>query len=438
MKTYVDNRPLKRFVKLSIVCLGIIILTVACKLDTKGDNGKEPNKAEAAGNLNYITYGNDVAFLKQHIDIIELSNSKENDRVLVSPALQGRVMTSSASGDDGRSYGWINRELFASGDTLEHINVYGGEERFWLGPEGGQYAIFFKKGTEFNLDNWYTPRLIDLEPFDVSQKSINAVTFIKSAKLINYSGFEFNVGIERKIELLSKKMIQDEFNLETLKHLKTVAYKTTNILTNTGEATWMKETGLLSIWLLGMFNPSANTTVVIPYKAGDERELGKIVNDTYFGKVPKDRLRASNGVVYFSGDGQYRSKIGLSPKRALDVLGAYDTQNHILTVLKYNRQHHTLDYVNSIWEIQEKPYAGDVINSYNDGAPEPGKPPLGPFYELETSSPALDLSPGESGTHIQITCHIEGGPTAIEPILLQLFGVSITDIKNAFTSIENN
>ena len=45
-------------------------------------------------------------------------------------------------------------------------------------------------------------------------------------------------------------------------------------------------------------------------------------------------------------------------------------------------------YVNSKWEIQQQPYAGDVANSYNDGPPAPGAKPLGPFYELESSSPA--------------------------------------------------
>ena len=49
-----------------------------------------------------------------------------------------------------------------------------------------------------------------------------------------------------------------------------------------------------------------------------------------------------------------------------------------------------------MWEMQREPFKGDVINSYNDGPPAPGKPPLGPFYELETSSPALSLSPASS------------------------------------------
>ena len=49
-----------------------------------------------------------------------------------------------------------------------------------------------------------------------------------------------------------------------------------------------------------------------------------------------------------------------------------------------------------------------MINSYNDGPTEDGGKPLGPFYELETSSPALSLNAGESGTHIQRTFHFEG------------------------------
>ena len=92
------------------------------------------------------------------------------------------------------------------------------------------------------------------------------------------------------------------------------------------------------------------------------------------------------------------------------------------------------DYVNSQWELQDKPFAGDVINSYNDGAPEPGKKPLGPFYELETSSPALQLKVGEQGTHTQITCHFEGSPAELTKISEKVLGVSIAEISSVFPS----
>ena len=171
---------------------------------------------------------------------------------------------------------------------------------------------------------------------------------------------------------------------------------------------------------------------LIPYIEGDESTLGKVVNDTYFGKVPSDRLVVKDKVIYFKGDGEYRSKIGLSPMRAKDIAGSYDSENGILTIVKYNKPENAKDYVNSMWEIQDKPFEGDVINAYNDGAPEPGAKPLGPFYELETSSPALALNAGKSTTHIQLTCHIEGDEASLNPIIKELFGVSIEDIKKAF------
>ncbi len=92
-----------------------------------------------------ITFGGDLAFLGQHTDVVVLSESAGGARVVVSPALQGRVLTSTAGGSSDISFGWINRELIASGKTVEHTNAYGGEDRFWIGPEGGQFSVFFKR-----------------------------------------------------------------------------------------------------------------------------------------------------------------------------------------------------------------------------------------------------------------------------------------------------
>jgi hypothetical protein len=418
----------------SAIILCSILLTVSCTSKKKFKMDKENTLNKNQEEINTLTtYVDDVSFMKDYIEIVELTNDLNQSKVAISPALQGRVMTSSAFGAKGRSYGWINKELFKSKDTLEHINVFGGEERFWLGPEGGQYSIFFKKGTEFKLDDWYTPYLIDLEPFDVKSVSSEKVVFTKKASLVNYSGFQFDMGIEREIAILSKTDIQKELGLESFPdELKTVAYQTKNTLTNLGQSDWKKETGLLSIWMLGMYNHSPNTTIMVPYIQGQEAELGAIVNDEYFGKVPSDRLVVKEGVIYFKGDGEYRSKIGLSPLRAKNIAGSYDFEKGILTIVKYNKPENTTDYVNSMWEIQDKPFKGDVVNAYNDGAPEPGVKPLGPFYELETSSPALDLKSGESGTHIQLTFHIEGNEETLNLIIEHLFETTINKIKSIF------
>jgi len=90
-----------------------------------------------------------------------------------------------------------------------------------------------------------------------------------------------------------------------------------------------------------------------------------------------------------------------------------------------------LDYVNSMWEIQEEPYKGDAINSYNDGPAEPGAKPLGPFYELETSSPAAALNAGESLEHTHRTFHLQGEDADLDLVAKATLGVTIAEIKAA-------
>ena len=90
----------------------------------------------------------DTAFFDRLHRARRLSDNTGYAKVAVSPAWQGRVMTSTAGGDAGLSFGWINRELIASGKRQPHMNAFGGEDRFWMGPEGGQFSIFFAKGHE--------------------------------------------------------------------------------------------------------------------------------------------------------------------------------------------------------------------------------------------------------------------------------------------------
>ena len=374
-------------------------------------------------------FGEDAKFLAAHQQTLVLGEQAGGPRVAIVPAYQGRVMTSSAKGDGGTSYGWINYELIETGEKQPQIHVFGGEERFWLGPEGGQFSIFFDTGATFDFSQWRTPPVIDTEPFAVVQKSSRRAAFRHEAELTNYSGTRFAFRIERDVELLDSEAIRSALNLGDVP-LTAVAYRTTNCLTNIGKEDWSKSSGLLSIWMLGMYKHGPETTVVIPFNKGGESKLGPVVNDDYFGKVPAERLRTGDGVLFFAADGQFRSKIGLNPQRSTPLCGSYDAAREVLTVVQYNQPSaEVTDYVNSKWELQKQPYAGDVINAYNDGPAEPGAEPLGPFYELETSSPALPLASGASGTHIQTTFHFEGDLKQLDAIARKTLGVSLAEIE---------
>src|SRR5438874_10119175 len=94
-------------------------------------------------------FESDVAFLRQHTQVLMLTDAS-GAQVAVSAAYQGRVMTSTTGSGDRPSFGWIGRAAIAAGKRQPHMNVFGGEDRFWLGPEGGQYALFFRRGDPFD------------------------------------------------------------------------------------------------------------------------------------------------------------------------------------------------------------------------------------------------------------------------------------------------
>jgi hypothetical protein len=376
-------------------------------------------------------FESDLAFLRQHTNILLLSDPS-GAQVALGPAYQGRVLTSTTGGSEAPSFGWIGRAAVASGQRQPHMNVFGGEDRFWLGPEGGQYALFFKLGDPFDLEHWQVPEPLDWGHWEVASQSATAVRFHKRMTLINYARTDIDIDVDRTVRLLSRADFITLLGESPGNAVRTVAFESSNTITNVGRAPWRPETGLVSVWILGMFNPSSQTTIVLPFAPGPESALGPIVNDAYFGKVPDDRLIVKNSAVFFRGDGQYRSKIGLSPTRALSIAGSYDAAGHVLTLVQYTRPTTPAPYVNSMWEIQREPYKGDVINSYNDGPPEPGKPPLGPFYELETSSPALTLSPGEQHTHVHRTFHLVGSEADLDRIARATLKVGIAELTNAF------
>lgn len=367
------------------------------------------------------TFGYDLEVLrKHHKDLVLLE--KGDAQLIVLPAYQGRIMTSTAEGNAGASFGWLNHELISSGKFTEHFSAFGGEERFWLGPEGGQFSIYFKKGVDFKFDNWFVPKELDTEAFELVSSDKTSAQFEKQMQLENFSGTSFDLKVNRKISLLDDSAIQALLGkLPT--GVKAVGFQSDNMVTNTGKAEWNKSSGMLSIWILSMLNAGDKTTIAIPYKQGDSASLGKIVTDDYFGKVSAERLKVSNGLILFKADGNQRSKIGISPARGIPMAASYDASNNVLTIAQFSLPEGKKDYVNSLWEQQQHPFSGDAVNAYNDG-PIEGKQ-MGKFYELESSSPAAALAPGQSLSHFHRTIHLKGTKESLNEIVQRLLGVGI-------------
>jgi len=376
-----------------------------------------------------LNFGETVDIVNEVAPLVILSDG--DAQVAVSPTLQARVLTSTAAGREGRSFGWVNFDLITSKGRLEHFNPYGGEDRIWLGPEGGQYSIFFAPGTTFDLDHWYVPGPFDVEPFEVVEQGKSSIKLRKNFSQLNYSGTKFEVGLDRTIRMVAPDKAASVLTADLTNGLSAVAFESHNVLTNRGDAPWTRQGGLLSLWVLGQFEASPTTTIVVPFHPGSVEERGVPINTDYFAEIPADRLRVFDAVGCFKGDSRYRSKIGLNPKRATGLLGSYDALHQVLTIVEHSLGAPGAEYVNSEWKIQEHPYAGDVANAYNDGPPPTGGAQLGAFYELESSSPAAALQPGESIQHVHRTLHLQGDKARLDAAAKAALGLSVTEIENA-------
>jgi hypothetical protein len=88
-------------------------------------------------------------------------------------------------------------------------------------------------------------------------------------------------------------------------------------------------------------------------------------------------------------------------------------------------------YLNQVWSTNNPVFSGDAMNAYNDGPLEDGSQ-MGPFYELESVSPAAALKPGESLVHRHDVYHFTGTPKSLDSIAIKLLGANIRTISRAF------
>ncbi len=379
-------------------------------------------------------YGDDVAFLKKHIDVVELKDG-HGGCIAIVPAWQGRTMTSSALGSEGISYGWLNYELIGSGRHDPQVNLYGGEDRYWISPEGSQGSFFFNPGAPMTFAQWRTPAALDTEAFRVIAQGDRFIELTHRSTLINYLGNSFEMQFDRRVAILTREEATRHLQMDLPADVQIVGHESHNRLTNVGSSAWTHQTGLPGIWMLCMNKPSPEATIVIPFQTGSEQKLGPVLTSNYFGELDEQRLKIDleRGLIFFLGDGQFRSKIGLSFARSRPTMGSWDDEAGTLTVVQFNLPANAPQgYTSNLWQVLDDPFSGDCINSYNDGPNESGGM-LGPFYELETLSPALNLGPDEAYTHIHRTFHFEGTRESLSALCERLLGVDVATICSQFS-----
>src|SRR5215831_5899082 len=103
----------------------VLLLLPFFSCNSEGSRSTTSRADTSALHYDAGTFGYDLDFLKKyHNDLVLLGEDSLGARILIAPAYQGRVMTSTVDGNNGLSFGWVNHELIASGKPSEHINAY--------------------------------------------------------------------------------------------------------------------------------------------------------------------------------------------------------------------------------------------------------------------------------------------------------------------------
>ena len=408
--------------KVYLLLLLPAIILVSCQQSAKKEQATAIDSVATGDG----TFAYDLKFLKARDSVIVLKSADGKAQVIVSPKYQAKVFTSTADGIDGKSFGWINYKTFDAKPD-EHMNAYGGEDRLWLGPEGGKFSLFFKPGAQMDFANWHTPPAIDKESWDLVSADSNAVFMSKTTEMLNYANTLLKIKLERNVKLLPIGDIHKLLNIRLGDKVNSVGFSTQNTIINNGGTEWNKTTGAPCLWNLDMFSPGTKMVIVIPYH---EHVTGKVATTDYFGRIPFDRIKYENGVILFKADGESRGKLGLPPLRAKNMAGSYDPENKVLTITMFDLNNYGL-YLNQEWKTDTDPFLGDAVNAYNDGIlPTGGQ--LGPFYEIESVSPAAFLKPGAKLTHNHSVFHFTGDEEQLNDIAMKTLGISLKDIQAAF------
>jgi hypothetical protein len=335
------------------------------------------------------------------------------------------------------STGLINAAAIAKGDTDPQFNNFGGLDRFWLGPEGGQFGLYFEPGVDFTREIWKVPAGFDKGPFQVVSHNDSRVVMTRDMEVMNYSGARFQVKVDREVGVIKSDALASELGVNLPEGVKFAGAYSANTITNSGKEAWKLDTGLVGVWILGQFNPSDSTVILGPFRPGSEAELGPAFNDEYFGKVSEltpERLKVVKNTVLFRADSRREGKFGISQKRSTGLAGSIDFEHRLLTIVKFDVPPIPERYANSTWvKIQAEPYRGDALQSYNAGPTVKDSAELAPvpFYELESTSPVRPLQSGEQIRHHHATYHFQGDIQKLAPIARQLLGVELQAVKES-------
>jgi len=350
-----------------------------------------------------------------------LEGKQKNKKVIVSPSLVGRVLGSTVGGKQGNILGWINQEAIEKGPVDPVFNNFGGEERFWFAPEGGQFGLNMGKHISswqhYNVQHAFTR-----QPFKVVAANKKSINMQSKMKLTNAAGTQFVMDVDRTVHILEAC----PYTLGLGDKTDFVGFETVNVTTNAAKTPVLPQKGALGMFCLTQFLAHPHLVIIVPFRPGSVNKLGPAVRKEYFkdfclnGKLPSHRYHIDKNFALMKADGKVRGKFGVGRTRAVPRLASINLKTNELIIVDCDF-YPELQYAGSYWHKMKDPYDGDVVSVSYEGPMENGQP--GKAYELETLSPALFLRPGQSFSHRNRIFHIFASAKTLDSICQKYLGV---------------
>ena len=349
-----------------------------------------------------------------------LQNHRKGKKVLVAPSLVGRVMGTTLAGDRGEILGWINVPAIEKGMVDPVFNNFGGEERFWFAPEGGQFGL----NLGGHVSGWQYYQVQDAfntQPFRVLKAETNLLTMSSRMKLINARRARFDFEVTRTVRILD----DCPYTLGYDNKVDFVGFETVNISRHAAKTPVPRAHGALAMFCLTQFLAHPRLVIIVPFRPGSARLLGPPVRKDYWkdfcahGALPRHRYHIDKCFALMKGDGKLRGKFGVGRRRAVPRLASLDLDTNELIIVDCDF-YPELEYVGSYWRRMQNPYDGDALSVSYEGPDDAGR--SGQSYELETLSPALLLQPGQALSHRNRIYHLFGPAAAINQICRRYFG----------------
>jgi len=347
-----------------------------------------------------------ISTLKGRVNCLTLS--KNNQVLVVSPEMGGRIIGISTDGIEGKNLLWVNKEI-TSEDFLKadvpFINP--GGHRSWIAPEDAFYLD--------NDDNWFCPKVMDPGIYTVISSTNNSVAVSNIFTIKDKSKNEYNLQLKRDISMLDSPPIPPS---ELQEEIKFVGYNLVHSLKNLSQKTVGKDVPFVGLWSLIQVSPSG--TVIVPFNPPAE---SKKAYQGYFEPILPERINVSDNIISIKIDGKRREKIGISPecsKGCIAYLSAENNDEGVLFIKKFSVEPEGT-YLDGPWNV--KRVNGDAVQIYNDDGN------MGGFAEIECHGPAKVIKPKEEESHSIDVYVFTGSLNNLKVIGSKIMGFDFNKIK---------